>query len=113
MIKFRGVYENDDIAHPESLASGETESCVDTLNIGDDEDASQSSEQQNEHNNDIYETEIEVTFQDDVFDNDESEQNNNENDVLFQDDILVDNEIDDIVNAEEEDYEFRQIKSHR
>ena len=54
-----------------------------------------------------------MTFQDDVFDNDESEQNKNENDILFQDDILVTNEIDDIVNAEEEDYELRQVKSHK
>ena len=53
---------------------------------------------ENELDNNFAESEIEMTFQDDAFD--QSEQNETaEDDAHFQDDILVDNELEDIENA--------------
>ena len=63
------------------------------------------------HNNEnITETEIEITFHDDELDEKNSTDDGNK---YFSNDILVDDEINDIVNADEEDYEFRHKTSHR
>ena len=74
------------------------------------DDGSQNEDEELHDNDNTTETEIEITFHDDELDENNSTDDENKHSL---DDILFDDEIDDIVNADEEDYEFRQITSHR
>ena len=62
----------------------------------------------NESSEDIFGDGIEVIFDDDALTNND----NTSETETFEDDALVDQQIDDTLEANEEDYEFRRIQGH-
>ena len=76
--------------------------------VPSEESETEDDEATSNNTSNIYDDGIEITFQDDILD-DEKDENPNES---FEDDALVDQQIIDTVEATEEDYEFQNIKGH-